>query len=48
MPTVVQIDGLTEAIRTGMTISVDGATGRVVVLEEQPSCICDDQAPRPC
>ena len=39
VPTVVQIDGLTEAIRTGMTISVDGATGRVVVLEEQPSCM---------
>jgi len=38
VPTVVQIDGLTDAIRTGMTVSVDGATGRVVVLEEQPQC----------
>jgi len=38
VPTVVQIDGLTEAIRTGMTISVDAAAGRVVVLEEQPPC----------
>lgn len=36
VPTVVQIDGLTDAIRTGMTVSVDGATGRVTVLESQP------------
>jgi pyruvate,water dikinase len=34
VPTVVQIDGLTSAVRTGMTISVDGASGRVVLLEE--------------
>ncbi len=33
VPTVVQIDGLTNAIHTGMTVSVDGASGRVVVLE---------------
>lgn len=38
VPTIVQIDGLTHAIRTGMTVSVDGATGRVLVLEEQPPC----------
>ena len=38
IPTVVQIDGLTKAIRTGMTVSVDGAAGRVVVLEGQQSC----------
>lgn len=37
VPTVVQIDGLTSAIRTGMTISVDGASGRVVLLEEPAS-----------
>ncbi|WP_345892138.1 phosphoenolpyruvate synthase [Mycolicibacterium sphagni] len=37
VPTVVQIDGLTSAVRTGMTISVDGARGRVVVLEEPAS-----------
>ena len=37
VPTVVQIDGLTNAIRTGMTISVDGASGRVVLLEEPES-----------
>ncbi|MCV7345170.1 hypothetical protein BST42_08390 [Mycolicibacterium rhodesiae] len=34
VPTVVQIDGLTDAVRTGMTVSVDGATGRVVLVEE--------------
>jgi hypothetical protein len=33
----VQIAGLTATIRTGMTVSVDGSTGRVVVLEDQPS-----------
>ncbi|WP_156686411.1 phosphoenolpyruvate synthase [Mycobacterium sp. Marseille-P9652] len=38
IPTVVQIDGLTKALSTGMTVSVDGATGRVVVLEGQQSC----------
>jgi pyruvate,water dikinase len=37
VPTVVQIDGLTNAIRTGMTLSVDGASGRVVLLEEPAS-----------
>lgn len=37
VPTVVQIDGLTSAIRTGMTVSVDGANGRVVLLEEPES-----------
>ncbi len=37
VPTVVQIDGLTNAIRTGMTVSVDGASGRVVLLEEPES-----------
>lgn len=36
VPTVVQIEGLTAAIRTGMTVSVDGATGRIVVLDAQP------------
>lgn len=35
VPTVVQIDGLTDAVRTGMTIHVDGATGRVTLLEER-------------
>ncbi|MGU3501339.1 phosphoenolpyruvate synthase [Mycobacterium sp. C31M] len=34
VPTVVQIDGLTDTVRTGMTVSVDGAAGRVVLLEE--------------
>lgn len=34
VPTVVQIDGLTDAIRTGMTVRVDGATGTVVLLED--------------
>jgi pyruvate,water dikinase len=34
VPTVVQIDGLTNAVRTGMTVRVDGASGRVVLLEE--------------
>lgn len=38
VPTVVHIDGLTDAIRTGMTVSVDGTTGRVVILEEQSAC----------
>jgi pyruvate,water dikinase len=37
VPTVVQIAGLTATILTGMTVSVDGSTGRVVVLEDQPS-----------
>ncbi|WP_286199097.1 phosphoenolpyruvate synthase [Mycolicibacterium sp. ELW1] len=37
VPTVVQIDGLTDAVRTGMTVSVDGATGRVVLVEEPGS-----------
>jgi rifampicin phosphotransferase len=32
----VQIDGLTSAIRTGMTVSVDGASGRITLLEDQP------------
>jgi pyruvate,water dikinase len=36
VPTVVQIDGLTSAIRTGMTVSVDGASGRITLLEDQP------------
>ncbi len=36
VPTVVQIDGLTTAIRTGMTVSVDGASGRITLLEDQP------------
>lgn len=36
VPTVVQIDGLTDAVRTGMTVTVDGANGRVTVLAEQP------------
>lgn len=36
VPTVVQIDGLTSAIRTGMTVSVDGARGRITLLEDQP------------
>lgn len=36
VPTVVQIDGLTTAIRTGMTVTVDGASGRITLLEDQP------------
>ena len=36
VPTVVQIDGLTSAIQTGMTVSVDGASGRITLLEDQP------------
>lgn len=36
VPTVVQIDGLTSAIRTGMTVSVDGARGRITLLEDEP------------
>ena len=36
VPTVVQIDGLTSAIRTGMTVSVDGASGRIALLEDRP------------
>jgi pyruvate,water dikinase len=36
VPTVVQIGGLTDAVRTGMTIHVDGGTGTVTLLEEQP------------
>jgi pyruvate,water dikinase len=34
VPTVVQIDGLTDAVRTGMTVSVDGAAGSVTLLQE--------------
>ncbi|MEZ0358713.1 phosphoenolpyruvate synthase [Mycobacterium sp. SA01] len=37
VPTVVQIDGLTDAVRTGMTLRVDGSTGRVVLVEEPGS-----------
>jgi pyruvate,water dikinase len=36
VPTVVQIDGLTTAIRTGMTVTVDGASGRITLLDDQP------------
>lgn len=36
VPTVVQIDGLTDAVRTGMTVTVDGASGSIVVLEGEP------------
>ena len=38
VPTIVQVDGLTKAVRTGMTVSLDGSTGRVVVVGEQPPC----------
>jgi pyruvate,water dikinase len=36
VPTVVQIDGLTDAVRTGMTVTVDGSTGSIIVLEDKP------------
>jgi len=36
VPTVVQIDGLTDAVRTGMTVTVDGAAGSIVVLQGEP------------
>jgi rifampicin phosphotransferase len=36
VPTVVQIDGLTDAVRTGMTVTVDGAAGSIIVLEGEP------------
>jgi rifampicin phosphotransferase len=42
VPTVVQIDGLTTAIRTGMTVSVDGARGRITLLEDQPELESSD------
>ncbi len=35
VPTVVQIDGLTDLVRTGMTVSVDGAAGSVTLLQER-------------
>jgi pyruvate,water dikinase len=42
VPTVVQIDGLTTAIRTGMTVSVDGARGRITLLVDQPELESSD------
>ncbi|MEG8184727.1 hypothetical protein GZH49_40635, partial [Nocardia terpenica] len=34
VPTVVQLPGITAAVRTGMTIRVDGTEGTVTVLAE--------------
>ena len=36
VPTVVQIKNLTAAVRTGMTVDVDGGAGTVTILSDGP------------